>query len=70
MEFETYGIKNQEVLLIGYLANQLRKYAINKTSWLVMTRVQAIPNVLILVYVPVRMDTKEPNVMLIAVVIP
>ena len=32
--------------------------------------VQAIPNVLILVYVPVRMDTKEPNVMLIAVVIP
>ena len=27
MDFETYGIKNQEVLLIGYSANQLRKYA-------------------------------------------
>ena len=25
MEFETYGIKNQEVLLLGYSANQLRK---------------------------------------------
>ena len=33
MEFETYGTKNQEVLLIGYSANQLRNYAINKTSW-------------------------------------